>query len=107
MSPNHPIHSTSNVLQSGMSQTTGHLLSRQPMVSRSGQTCELQNMGGRVVAIGRMLGDRAEVPENAYQIVVDEILEFHAELFGARGKTFGDINVGSTVTWLKAFTNVN
>ncbi|KAF9592187.1 hypothetical protein IFM89_012681 [Coptis chinensis] len=53
-------------------------------------------MGGRVVAIGRMLGDRAEVPENAYRIVVDKILEFHAELFGARGKTFSDIDVGST-----------
>ncbi|KAF9616508.1 hypothetical protein IFM89_029969 [Coptis chinensis] len=86
--------------------TTGHSLSRQPIVSHSGQTCELQSMGGRVVAIGRMLGDRVEVPENAYRIVVDEILEFHAELFGARGKTFGDIIVGSTVTWPKAFTNV-
>ncbi|KAF9607544.1 hypothetical protein IFM89_036906 [Coptis chinensis] len=75
------------------------------MVSRSGQTCELQSMGGRVVAIGRMIGDRVEVPENAYRIVVDKILEFHAELFGARGKTFGGIDVGSTVTWPKAFTN--
>ncbi|KAF9612081.1 hypothetical protein IFM89_038000 [Coptis chinensis] len=63
--------------QSCLSQTTGHSLSRQPMVSRSGQTCELQSMGGRVVSIGRMFGDQAEVPENAYWIVVDEILEFH------------------------------
>ncbi|KAF9598962.1 hypothetical protein IFM89_033307 [Coptis chinensis] len=86
--------------------TTGHSLSRRPMVSRSAQTCELQSMGGRVVAIGRMLGDREDVPENAYRIIVDEILEFNAELFGARGKTFSDIDMGSSITWPKAFTNV-
>ncbi|KAF9600725.1 hypothetical protein IFM89_011412 [Coptis chinensis] len=61
---------------------------------------------GRVVAIGRMLGDREDVPENAYRIIVDEILEFNAELFGARGKTFSDIDMGSSITWPKAFTNV-
>ncbi|KAF9587924.1 hypothetical protein IFM89_006178 [Coptis chinensis] len=87
--------------------TTGHSLSKQPMVSHSTQTCELQSMGGRVVAFGRILGDRAEVLENAYRIIVDEILQFHTELFGARGKmTFGDIVVGSTITWPKTFTNV-
>ncbi|KAF9610904.1 hypothetical protein IFM89_025492 [Coptis chinensis] len=55
-------------------------------------------MGGRVVAIGRMLGDRKDVHENAYRFIVDEILEFNAELFGARGQTFGNIDVGSTIT---------
>ncbi|KAF9600719.1 hypothetical protein IFM89_011406 [Coptis chinensis] len=87
-------------------RTIGHSLSRQPMVSCSGQICELQNMGGRVIAIGRIFGDQDEVPENTYRILVGEILEFHAELFGARGKAFGDIDVGSTVTWPQAFTNV-
>ncbi|KAF9619438.1 hypothetical protein IFM89_007013 [Coptis chinensis] len=62
-------------------------------------------MGGRVVAIGRMLGDREDAHENAYRIIVDEILEFNAELFGARGQTFGDIDVGSTIRWPKVFTN--
>ncbi|KAF9597180.1 hypothetical protein IFM89_016321 [Coptis chinensis] len=51
-------------------QTTDHSLSRRPMVSHSGQTCELQSMGGRVVAIGRMLGDREDAHENAYRIIV-------------------------------------
>ncbi|KAF9602670.1 hypothetical protein IFM89_030558 [Coptis chinensis] len=87
-------------------QTTGHSLSRRAMVSHSGQTCELQSMRGRVVAIGRMLGDREDAHENAYRIIVDEILEFNAELFGARGQTFGDIDVGSTIRWPKVFTNV-
>ncbi|KAF9598780.1 hypothetical protein IFM89_031448 [Coptis chinensis] len=93
-------------MRTGSYWTTGHSLSRRPMVSRSAQTCELQSMGGRVVAIGRMLGDREDVPENAYRIIVDEILEFNAELFGARGKTFSDIDMGSSITWPKAFTNV-
>ncbi|KAF9616228.1 hypothetical protein IFM89_029004 [Coptis chinensis] len=53
---------------------------------------------GRVVAIGRMLGDREDIPENAYRIIVDEILEFNVELFGAKGQTFCDIDVGSTIT---------
>ncbi|KAF9590974.1 hypothetical protein IFM89_000519 [Coptis chinensis] len=62
--------------------------------------------GRRVVAIGRMFGDREDVPENAYRIIVDEILEFNAELFGARGKIFSDIDIGSSITWSKAFTIV-
>ncbi|KAF9618167.1 hypothetical protein IFM89_000570 [Coptis chinensis] len=61
---------------------------------------------GRVVAIGRMFGDRNNVYANAYRFIVDEILEFNAELFGAKGQTFGDIDVGSTITWPKTFTNV-
>ncbi|KAF9618635.1 hypothetical protein IFM89_002330 [Coptis chinensis] len=74
---------------------------------RKDQPVDLAKCSGQSGTIGRMLGDRAEVPENAYRIVVDEILEFHAELFGVRGKTFGDIDVGSTVIWPKTFTNVN
>ncbi|KAF9607655.1 hypothetical protein IFM89_037888 [Coptis chinensis] len=93
-------------MRTGSYWTTGHSLSRRPMVSHSAQTCELQSMRGRVVAIGRMLGDREDVPENAYWIIVDKILEFNVELFGARGKTFSDIDMGSSITWPKAFTNV-
>ncbi|KAL5698198.1 hypothetical protein ACHQM5_029268 [Ranunculus cassubicifolius] len=69
--------------------------------------CELKSLGGKVVAWGRILTDRDGVSEDAYNIVIDGIFDLDAELFGANGQTFGDINIGETIQWLKVLTHID
>lgn len=70
----------------------------------SRQMYELLSMNGRVVASGRVLSDCEEVPNNVYKIIVDDIVDWTAELFGVHGQTFGDIEIGHTIQWLKFLT---
>ncbi|KAL5728669.1 hypothetical protein ACHQM5_001727 [Ranunculus cassubicifolius] len=78
-----------------------------PYFPPSQRTCELKSLGGKVVAWGRILTDRDNVSENAYSIVIDGIFDLDAELFGANGQTFGDINIGETIQWLKVLTRID
>ncbi|KAL5711171.1 hypothetical protein ACHQM5_021660 [Ranunculus cassubicifolius] len=78
-----------------------------PYFPPSQQMCELKSLGGKVVAWGRILTDRDGVSEDAYNIVIDGIFDLDAELFGANGQTFGDINIGETIQWLKVLTRID
>ncbi|KAL5710235.1 hypothetical protein ACHQM5_020824 [Ranunculus cassubicifolius] len=69
--------------------------------------CELKSLGDKVVAWGRILTDRDDVSEDAHNIVIDGIFDLDAELFGANGETFGDINIGETIQWLKVLTHID
>ncbi|KAL5708263.1 hypothetical protein ACHQM5_019079 [Ranunculus cassubicifolius] len=78
-----------------------------PYFPPSQQPCELNSLGGQVVAWGRTRNDRDGVSENAYNIVFGGFFDFDAELFGANGQTFCDINIGETIQWLKVLTTID
>ncbi|PIA41952.1 hypothetical protein AQUCO_02100059v1 [Aquilegia coerulea] len=70
-------------------------LPRQSSISAQ-QACELLSIGGRVVAFGTI---STNSDGTTYKVIIDEVEDWTAELFGVIGKTFGDIDVGHTVDW--------
>ncbi|PIA50654.1 hypothetical protein AQUCO_01200102v1 [Aquilegia coerulea] len=70
-------------------------LPRQSSISAQ-QACELLSIGGRVVAFGTI---STNSDGTTYKVIIDEVEDWTAELFGVIGKTFGNIDVGHTVDW--------
>ncbi|KAF5181781.1 hypothetical protein FRX31_028632, partial [Thalictrum thalictroides] len=60
------------------------------------QACQLLSIGGRVVAYGAIVADSEGT---TYKVIIDEVADWHTELFCVIGMTFGDIDVGHTVEW--------
>ncbi|KAF5182650.1 hypothetical protein FRX31_027763, partial [Thalictrum thalictroides] len=77
-------------------------LSRHTSLS-SQQACKLLSIGGRLVAYGTIATNS---DGTTYKVMIDEVEDWDAELFGVIGKTFRDTDIGDTIEWPTILTRL-
>ncbi|KAF5194714.1 hypothetical protein FRX31_015699, partial [Thalictrum thalictroides] len=70
----------------------------------SQQAHKLLSIGGKLVAYGTIATNS---DDTTYKVMIDEVEDWDAELFGVIGKTFIDTDIGDTIEWPTILTRLH